>query len=990
MKKKRSKSIRRRLLVPLLILLIFQAVVIAGTVLLGGVSRKLKNNEVHILSNYTENTKLRLEENTVNHWVGILHDSESVATDVQTVLDGQEDLPRDIFSDHALNRKIVEKTIGNSIEILQRSDVTGVFLVLNGPAAKYSSKEPKAGFYVRKTNTGGILREHSALLLERGLPSIAQTYNIPLSTYWKPGYTKEDFQENSDFFKKPYQLALENKPDFNEAMNFSYMSHPFSLSPGDKKVITYSIPVILEDGTTIGVFGLELSLNQIQHLMSEILEKESFESCWVLGIRQKGTEEIEPVSHMGDLYESYFKENQKLSYTKTRENINKLKSSDGTMWYASIKNLNVYENYRPFAGEEWVVVGLARKSDLLSFYHEIRYRFLFSLVFPLVLSLLGVVIIGKIVTDPIRMLVKKLNEESKGNELLLNTVHIKEIDELTETIQRLNGYVNTVSSKFSNILHHANVLIGVFEYVEGENKVFCSKSLFEMLGWGELTESYCYMNREEFESRMEVSFHQGEIKGNRIRKCLNTPSGIRWVELTIEESKNGIIIGVCLDVTGDEEEKVKLERERNYDQLTNLYNRRAFREQVIAILKGIQKDTAAMVMWDLDNLKYINDTYGHDKGDSYIVLFADCLKYFELEKGIVCRYSGDEFVTFLTGKNKEEIRKKIQGFMKYIQKCTLHMNGGYRFPVRVSGGLSWFPDNASEYDNLFNYADFAMYMVKHSVKGIVKEFDRNEYTSNSYMLSGSEELNRMLDKKEVRFAFQPIVTREGKIYGYELLMRPEFTNMKGILEVLNLARAQAKLKQMEVLTWFAGLHAAQMALKEKCLGTDEKLFINSIASVCISKEEQRELEERYGSLLDRVVIEMTEGEPANQDYLQKKIDIANQWKAMTAVDDFGTGYNSQAVLLRMQPDIVKIDRSLVKHIHEDSNRQIIVSNLLKFSRQNDICVLAEGVETVEELEYLMNCGVSLFQGYYIARPQREIRPLDSYIVQKMLEFSSNC
>jgi EAL domain-containing protein (putative c-di-GMP-specific phosphodiesterase class I) len=221
-------------------------------------------------------------------------------------------------------------------------------------------------------------------------------------------------------------------------------------------------------------------------------------------------------------------------------------------------------------------------------------------------------------------------------------------------------------------------------------------------------------------------------------------------------------------------------------------------------------------------------------------------------------------------------------------------------------------------------------------------------------------------------------------------MRPEFTNMKGILEVLNLARAQAKLKQMEVLTWFAGLHAAQMALKEKCLGTDEKLFINSIASVCISKEEQRELEERYGSLLDRVVIEMTEGEPANQDYLQKKIDIANQWKAMTAVDDFGTGYNSQAVLLRMQPDIVKIDRSLVKHIHEDSNRQIIVSNLLKFSRQNDICVLAEGVETVEELEYLMNCGVSLFQGYYIARPQREIRPLDSYIVQKMLEFSSNC
>ncbi len=171
------------------------------------------------------------------------------------------------------------------------------------------------------------------------------------------------------------------------------------------------------------------------------------------------------------------------------------------------------------------------------------------------------------------------------------------------------------------------------------------------------------------------------------------------------------------------------------------------------------------------------------------------------------------------------------------------------------------------------------------------------------------------------------------------------------------------------------------------LGTDEKLFINSIASVCLTEAEQTELEETYGELLHRIVIEMTEGEPVSHDFMHRKIDMARRWKGQVAVDDFGTGYNSEAILLRMRPDIIKVDINLVKRIHEDQNRQIILRNLLDFAKQNNITVLAEGVETPEELEFLMKCGVSLFQGYYISRPQMEIRPLDPYIVRRMQEFS---
>ena len=143
-------------------------------------------------------------------------------------------------------------------------------------------------------------------------------------------------------------------------------------------------------------------------------------------------------------------------------------------------------------------------------------------------------------------------------------------------------------------------------------------------------------------------------------------------------------------------------------------------------------------------------------------------------------------------------------FMNSLKDTTMVING-YAIPLRVSAGLAWYPDNARTFDLLVNYADFAMYTVKHSVKGIAMEFDPQSYSDNSYLLSGREELNRMFEQRRVDFAFQPIVRRDGSVYGYEILMRPKLKNLKGINEILNLARVQAKLPQMEELTWRAGL-----------------------------------------------------------------------------------------------------------------------------------------------------------------------------------------
>lgn len=1006
MKKSRKESIRTHLLLPLLVLFIIQAVIMAAVILFGGVSKKLKNNEIHLLSENTDNTRLYLEKETVHQWMNVVNDSGSMASEIQTVLDEQQKKASAIASDCDLNREIADEIAGKAIDLMRRSYGTGIFVVLDGPAAQNSPPGTKAGFYIRESNPGrNYTQDYSSLLLERGLPSLAKQYGIPLDSFWELGFDVSADDGSASYYRKPFESAAENGASADERLNFAYLSEPFRLSPKDVPVITYSAPIILADGSVVGVFGLEMSLGRIEQIMGTDRTESSFEVCYMLGVRQAGEKTIMPVASAGYLYNQYFKDQENLEYVdNVVEGTSELRSSDRTGWYASVKKLDVYNYNTPFEQEEWVLVGMARKNDLLSFYHSIRGMLLSSILIPIILSVFGVFLVGKIVTDPIRGLIGELRKKSGQSGLVLSRVNIGEIDELTETIEQLSADVERTASKISSILEHANVLIGVFEYKKSTDTVFCSRSVFEMMGWGKTEEPYCYMDSQVFKARMLQSI--GSLKTEGVNYLFYTESGSgeagggaegsqsgqagtgRWVRLILDLRDAGTVLGVLSDVTGDVEEKEKLERERNYDLLTNLYNRRAFREQlVIAMAEGII-ETAAVAMWDLDNLKYINDTYGHDEGDRYIVLFACCLKELEQEGAIVSRYSGDEFVTLLYDKGgKDAIRRRIREFMRRLQKTSLEMKGGYQIPVRVSGGMAWYPDDAVDFDTLLNYADFAMYMVKHSVKGIVMEFDSNDYSNNSYMLAGREELNRMLETREVNFAFQPIVRRDGSVFGYELLMRPDFTNLKGIKEVLNLARAQAKLPQMETLTWYAGLRAVEKQDLMGALAGGEHLFINSIASVCMTPEEVEGLEKRYGRYLPRIVTELTEGEPVNCDYMKLKIGVTRGWNGLIAIDDFGAGYNSETVLLDMEPDIIKIDMSLVQRIHEDPNRQLILNNILDFAGQNRITVLAEGVETKEELEFLIQHGVELFQGYYIGRPQMEIRPIDPYVVSKMQEFA---
>ncbi|HCW53800.1 MAG TPA: diguanylate phosphodiesterase, partial [Clostridium sp.] len=545
--------------------------------------------------------------------------------------------------------------------------------------------------------------------------------------------------------------------------------------------------------------------------------------------------------------------------------------------------------------------------------------------------------------------------------------NIEEIDRLAEEIENLNERLTDSSSRFGQIIKFLNISIGAFEYRKNENLVCCTKAFFKIMGVETFSEDVIYFYKSFFEEVMlEITQNpEPEMKDIYI---INKSNGEKmWVKLKVYEEKTKKF-GILMNVTQEIKDKHRIEYERDYDTLTNILNRRAFYKRVVQKLDEKNFEIGVLMMWDLDNLKYVNDTYGHDYGDAYIKKTATILKIFEEYGGMVSRRSGDEFLVFLYGcHNEENIRRIIKETHDNIEKTSISLPNDRSLKIRISAGVAWYPKDAVTYEELSRFADFSMYKAKKTVKGSVVEFDRNQYEKDYFLLSSQEELNKLLDEELVRYAFQPIIdAHTGEIFAYEALMRSELETLKNPLHIIKLATAESRLYEIEKLTFFK---AMECYVKNKDYFGSKKLFINSIPNYVLVNGDLEKFEKLYKSYLDNIVVEILENEQSNSHGTSEKIKIISKWNSQVAIDDFGSGYNNEAVLLGMTPDYVKIDMEIVRGINTDLNRQQICKNLISYAKQRNIKVIAEGVENREELEKLIELKIDLLQGYYFGKPE---------------------
>lgn len=450
------------------------------------------------------------------------------------------------------------------------------------------------------------------------------------------------------------------------------------------------------------------------------------------------------------------------------------------------------------------------------------------------------------------------------------------------------------------------------------------------------------------------------------------------VEITtkIKEVKNiETFFNKLLDSLQDYYEKLRELSDKDF--LTKLYNRKKFEEFLeYEIGRAARHDYKfCVVMIDLDNFKFINDTYGHPTGDLVLkevsMIFDDSLR----NSDIVARIGGDEFAVILVETDEEEGALIVNRVKETLSETDIAIPTG-KVRVTASFGLIEFPRQAMQLNELMTGADIAMYKAKKAGKNALALAEKDDaFLSQEIFKTGEFIKNAIEDDRLLPF-YQPIVdVATGELYAYEVLARIKEPDGEGfigagqfieIAEDLNLTRKIDKIILRKAIE-----DRRQSPRPNVCL------FLNLSGKAFHDNEfiedTMRILDEGQQSKDSNIVFEITEREAVpNITEFIPLIDKMRKYGIRFALDDFGSGFSSFIYLKYLDVDIVKIDGAFVKNIAASYKDEIFVRHIHEISKEFGKITVAEYVEDEETLDILKNIGVTLAQGYHLGRPGDKI------------------
>lgn len=469
-----------------------------------------------------------------------------------------------------------------------------------------------------------------------------------------------------------------------------------------------------------------------------------------------------------------------------------------------------------------------------------------------------------------------------------------------------------------------------------------------------------YWNGEIWDRRQDGEVHAKSVVVNRL------------------DEEDGSVHGHVMffsDITQKKQADDLIWRQANFDMLTGLPNRRMLRERLEHEIR--QADRArcsmALLLIDLDHFKEINDTLGHLIGDDLLVEAARRISACTRETDTVARLGGDEFTTILTRVNDtrhvEAISQKILD--RLAEPFQLGDSVVY---VSASLGITLYPQDATEVEDLLKSADQAMYVAKRQGRNRFSHFTQGLQTAAQDRLRTIGELREAVWQKQFHLHFQPIVdTVSGQIRKAEALLRWDHP-VRGVVppaEFIALAEETGLIAQLgdwvfrEATRWAARWATVVPGFQVSVNVSPVQFRTEDAAARAVWIEQMRAAGAPAGSM----VIEITEGvllsadmdaAAALRDFRAAGIQIA--------IDDFGTGYSSLGYLNRFDIDFLKIDKSFVQSVATDAGNGALCEAIVVMAHKLGLRVIAEGVETQEQADRLMRAGSDFAQGYLYSRP----------------------
>jgi diguanylate cyclase (GGDEF)-like protein/PAS domain S-box-containing protein len=441
--------------------------------------------------------------------------------------------------------------------------------------------------------------------------------------------------------------------------------------------------------------------------------------------------------------------------------------------------------------------------------------------------------------------------------------------------------------------------------------------------------------------------------------------------------QGGVVVGVtgvARDVTERKQAEDTIRHLAYHDGLTDLPNRTLFNDRLTTTLAQAERGgrTVGVMFIDLDNFKVVNDSVGHSRGDELLCAIASDVGKLMRQGDTLARVGGDEFTVLIPGaKRGEDVIKFAQRVLRCIARPRVL--SGREFRVTGSIGVALYPTDGEDADGLMRSADIAMYRAKALGRNSCQLFNETMNAEVLDRMALEEELHRALDRGEFVLHYQPIAEVEsGRITSAEALIRwehPErglipplefipFAEETGLILpigewVLRTACAQGRRWQD------AGLSIDRVAVNISVLQFIQPDFVETVRRVLTET----------GLEPGRLELEVTESiAMEDAQWSQQVLGALNAMGIRITIDDFGTGHSSLAYLKAFPIKTIKIDRTFVNDVTTDADAAAIAITIIGLARTLGLSVIAEGVETEEQLAFLREHRCDEFQGFFFARP----------------------
>ncbi|WP_227993153.1 putative bifunctional diguanylate cyclase/phosphodiesterase [Shewanella sp. YLB-07] len=536
---------------------------------------------------------------------------------------------------------------------------------------------------------------------------------------------------------------------------------------------------------------------------------------------------------------------------------------------------------------------------------------------------------------------------------------------------------------------------GIWDWNFATGEVFLSDRWKEMLGYSEdelaselstwenllhpedkkdaLLTLNQYLNNEldEFES-----VHRLRHKLGHYIWVLDRGMIVEWDD----KGKATRMIGTHADVTSDMRNKQVLLHQAKHDLLTDLPNRSSLLDALYSLNESKQKVSAGLFLIDLDNFKMINDALGHHYGDRLLIQVAARLSSFFATNSLIVRLSADEFVVLAKNlpQDKNSAKRKIHALASQVRQIigrSFHINN-QTFSVSASVGACFIDSQIEiEPELLLKQADVAMHQVKERGRDgyLLYSAEMEEVAQHSLFIES--ELRGAIAANQLSLVYQPIVDFRGQVVCVEALLRWSHPQMGNIppSTFIPLAEGSGLIEELgewillEACGFINKLHAKGVQLDAVAINVSARQFNQGVFA-----ENLLRVIEGLGVKANSIELELTEyALLSNLDVVKQAMDKLSLAGISIAIDDFGTGYSSLSYLQSIPLSRLKLDATFVSKIDVNESSNAIVKAIIDMAHGLNLKVVAEGVETQAQYDFLLQHGCDSFQGYLFSRPLKE-------------------